>query len=221
MSTVATRPVVCIIDDHISLREAVEPLIRAEGLNTTRSTCAPGSRSEHSMNRDRTIARRMAPAIGGGQATSSRWRPTPTGRWRFLADASTALDASLDYEQTLASTARLAVPEVADYCIVVLVDEDGTIRWPHSAHRDPEKERLLDTWRAHLALACAAENPVARSLRTGKAQLAAVAGRRVASWWNTPHAGVLDALAPTSCVAVPLIARGLTSGALLFAVTQE
>ena len=47
-----------------------------------------------------------------------------TGRWRFLADASAALDASIDYDETLASTVRLAVPEVADYCIVVLLNPD-------------------------------------------------------------------------------------------------
>jgi GAF domain-containing protein len=163
----------------------------------------------------------MAPGIVRRQVTSSRWRPSPAGRWRFLADASTVLDASLDYEQTLASTARLAVPEVADYCIVVLVDEDRAIRWPHSAHRDPGKDRLLDTWREHLALACTSENPVARSLRTGKAQLVPVVGQQVSSWWNLPHVDVLDALLPMSCVAVPLIARGLTFGALLFAVTCE
>jgi signal transduction histidine kinase len=60
-----------------------------------------------------------------------------------------------------------------------------------------------------------------RSLRTGKAQLVAAAGQQVSSWWNTPHLDVLDALAPTSCIVVPLIARGLNLGALLFAVTRE
>jgi signal transduction histidine kinase len=163
----------------------------------------------------------MSPGIVDGQVRSHRWHPSPTGRWRFLADASTVLDASLDCEATLASTARLAVPEVADYCIVVLVDEDGRVRWPHSAHRDSRKDRLLDTWRAHLALACTAEHPLARSLRTGRAQLVPVVGQKVAAWWNTPHLAVLDALSPTSCVAGPLIARGLTFGALLFAVTRE
>ncbi len=57
----------------------------------------------------------------------SRWGPSrATGRWRFLADASVLLDTSIEYEATLASTVKLAVPEVADYCIVVLLNEDGT-----------------------------------------------------------------------------------------------
>jgi len=163
----------------------------------------------------------MARGIVRGQVTPPGWRPTPAGRWRFLADASIVLDASLDYEQTLASTALLAVPEVADYCVVVLVDGAGAIRWTHSAHRDPGKARLLKTWRAHLALACTSEHPVAKSLRTGRAQLVPDVGEKASAWWNTPQVGLLEALSPTSCVAVPLTARGLTFGALLFAVTVE
>src|SRR5207245_2178134 len=78
----------------------------------------------------------------------SPWRPNRAiGRWRFLADASAALDTSIDYEQTLANTVRLAVPEVADYCVVILVDDDGSTRWADSAHRDPGKRGLLESLR--------------------------------------------------------------------------
>jgi PAS domain S-box-containing protein len=47
---------------------------------------------------------------------------------RFLSEASALLAVSLDYETTLASIARLAVPYLADACIVEVVDEDGA---PH------------------------------------------------------------------------------------------
>ncbi len=46
-------------------------------------------------------------------------------RGAFLAEASGVLASSLDYEQTLRNVAQLAVPEVADWCAVDLVDEDG------------------------------------------------------------------------------------------------
>jgi PAS domain S-box-containing protein len=45
--------------------------------------------------------------------------------YAFLAEAGTALVSSLDYRATLASVARMAVPRVADWCIVDLVEEDG------------------------------------------------------------------------------------------------
>ena len=43
----------------------------------------------------------------------------------FLAQVSGVLASSLDYEQTLRNVAELAVPDIADWCAVDLVDEDG------------------------------------------------------------------------------------------------
>jgi hypothetical protein len=54
--------------------------------------------------------------------TASPWRATrATGRWRFLADASLTLDTSIEYEETIKNTVRLAVPEVADFSVVILL----------------------------------------------------------------------------------------------------
>lgn len=47
---------------------------------------------------------------------------------RFLAQASDALSASLDYETTLRTVAQLAVPGIADWCTVDIVEEDGRTR---------------------------------------------------------------------------------------------
>jgi PAS domain S-box-containing protein len=44
----------------------------------------------------------------------------------FLTEASTLLAASLDYETTLASIARLAVPSLADGCVVEVLKDDGS-----------------------------------------------------------------------------------------------
>ena len=57
----------------------------------------------------------------------------------FLAEAGTALSASLDYEATLASVARLAVPPIADWCAVDIIDERGELKRLAVAHVDPEK----------------------------------------------------------------------------------
>ncbi|MEX2180008.1 MAG: GAF domain-containing protein [Gemmatimonadaceae bacterium] len=58
---------------------------------------------------------------------------------RFLLDAGEALNESLDYETTLASVARLAVPTLADWCAVDLLDDHGRLRRLAVAHSDPEK----------------------------------------------------------------------------------
>jgi len=60
---------------------------------------------------------------------------------RFLADASRELAESLDYQATLDKIARLAVPAIADWCVVDLRD-GGSLRRVSVAHADPAKEDL-------------------------------------------------------------------------------
>jgi PAS domain S-box-containing protein len=61
-------------------------------------------------------------------------------RLAFLADASAELNASLDYETTLSTVTKLAVPAFADGCQVVMV-VDGAPRPIAAAHVDPERVR--------------------------------------------------------------------------------
>jgi PAS domain S-box-containing protein len=63
-------------------------------------------------------------------------------RMRFLAEASRVLSSTLDYEVTLSELARLAVPEIADVCLVHLV-EDGELRLVVATHTRPERGSVL------------------------------------------------------------------------------
>jgi PAS domain S-box-containing protein len=58
---------------------------------------------------------------------------------RFLAEASTTLASSLDYETTLSTIARLAVPHFADWCAVDIANENSTLNRLAVAHVNPEK----------------------------------------------------------------------------------
>jgi PAS domain S-box-containing protein len=60
---------------------------------------------------------------------------------RFLAEASHVLTASLDYEETLRTVARLAVPAVADWCAVDLAAGD-TVERVAVEHVDPARVAL-------------------------------------------------------------------------------
>ncbi len=60
-------------------------------------------------------------------------------RARFLAQAGEALASSLDYEETLQRVARLAVPDLADWCAVDVVDGGGRLDQVAVAHVDPDK----------------------------------------------------------------------------------
>ncbi len=60
----------------------------------------------------------------------------------FLVRAGAVLDSSLIYEETLSNLARLAVPAVADWCAVSILDRDGILRELATAHREPRRVAL-------------------------------------------------------------------------------
>ena len=57
----------------------------------------------------------------------------------FIARASEILGSSLDSGETLRTLASVAVPQVADWCVVHLVQDDGGLDPVALAHRDPER----------------------------------------------------------------------------------
>ena len=89
----------------------------------------------------------------------------------FLAQAGTVLASSLDYEQTLRNVAELAVPEIADWCAVDLVDEDGDRRRVVVAHKDPEMLRRAEQLREYEPERLDPERGVGRVLHTGESLL--------------------------------------------------
>jgi GAF domain-containing protein len=66
-------------------------------------------------------------------------------RVSFLGDATTLLSASLDYELTVGVAATLAVPELADWCVLDLIEPDGTIRRRAASHAERGLEE--ESWR--------------------------------------------------------------------------
>jgi len=61
----------------------------------------------------------------------------------FLADASAEFGSSLDYRTALANLARLAVPRLADWCTVAIV-ENGRLETVAVAHSDPTKVAMAE-----------------------------------------------------------------------------
>jgi serine phosphatase RsbU (regulator of sigma subunit) len=60
----------------------------------------------------------------------------------FLARAGSILDASLDYEETLRSVAQIAIPEIADWCAVSVLDDAGLLHEVATAHVDSAQREL-------------------------------------------------------------------------------
>jgi signal transduction histidine kinase len=144
-------------------------------------------------------------------------------RWRFLAEASAVLDRSMEYEETLANVVRLVVPRIADYAIIALLADDGSLTWGYSAHCDPTKEPLVGRLRAYQPHLTTEHHPTAEALRSGETQVVDVVDdeflRSVAR--DGTHLALLRQLAPTSVIVLPLAARDRILGSLLLATTRD
>jgi len=143
-------------------------------------------------------------------------------RLAFLAAASEILASSLEYQTTLARVARLAVPILADWCIVHVLEEDGALRALATAHADPAKaDRASQLWQRYHPGLSDSHGP-ARVLHTGESELfPEIPDALLAD--VTRGARRFDALKRlglTSYMCVPLQARDQTLGTMTF-VTAE
>jgi PAS domain S-box-containing protein len=141
-------------------------------------------------------------------------------RLAFLAEASTLLSASLDSETTLQSVARLAVPFLADWCLVYIIEDDGSARRVAVAQADPAKEELARSLAAHSPPAL--PEWVTRVLSSGRSEIVPDVSidllESVAS--NEEHLKTIQKLGARCAMVVPLIARGRTLGAIALLSTQ-
>ena len=137
-------------------------------------------------------------------------------RLALLAAAGTTLSASLDFEATLEGIARLAVPELADWCLLDILEEDGSVNQLAAAHADPARESLLRELLGYRRFGEDAPGTVARVLHTGHSILIPEASDALLAERATgeEHLGVLRRLGVCSIMSVPLLARGRTLGAM-------
>jgi serine phosphatase RsbU (regulator of sigma subunit) len=89
---------------------------------------------------------------------------------QFLADASAQLASSLDYEATLRSIARLAVPRWADWCAISLA-RDGVLHTLAVAHNDPGKVALAEEYQHRFPPDPNSGRGAYQVLRTGQSEL--------------------------------------------------
>ena len=137
-------------------------------------------------------------------------------RLSLLAEASKALAGSLDYKTTLANVARLAVPDLADWCVVDALDSDGIIRRVSVAHVDPAKIDLALEVERRYPTDPNATSGVPNVLRTGKPELhAEIPDSKLAETARDPeHLKILRELGLTSAMIVPLVGRDRVVGAI-------
>lgn len=135
---------------------------------------------------------------------------------RFLSDATALLAASLDYPKTLHEIAHLAVPRLADWCAVALVERDGSVRQVAVAHTDPARVELARDLGTRYPVDPNAPVGVPAVIRSGKPELARDIPDellvRVAR--DEEHLRIIRELGLKSYMVVPMIARDRVLGAI-------
>jgi PAS domain S-box-containing protein len=136
---------------------------------------------------------------------------------KFLAEASAVLASSLDYEKTLNTVARLAVPFLADWCTVSTY-EDGKLTAIAVAHVDPERERMLGQVPKDFSERLHEAGGTGVVLATGKPMLyASVSDSDLAgAAKNEQHLAWIRSLEMVSAIVVPLKSRDRVIGVIHF-----
>lgn len=137
----------------------------------------------------------------------------------FLAKAGEILSSSLDYETTLGSVARLAVPHIADWAAIDLLGPGGQVERVAVAHTDPAKIELANELQRRIPPDLAAG--VAQVLKTGEPYIVRrVTPEMFATIQDAELREVLAGLGLHSVMTVPLATRGRVIGSLTL-VTAE
>jgi PAS domain S-box-containing protein len=134
---------------------------------------------------------------------------------RFLAEAGETLASSLGPEETVDNVARLAVPRLADACIVN-VYHSGGFHEVAVAHIDPEQEQQLRKSRAEHPIDATGGHPVAEVIRTGKPVIVAdlsTSSHRI-DGQSDMVMGVFGGDPPAGALFLPMIARDQLIGVI-------
>ncbi|HEX6491216.1 MAG TPA: GAF domain-containing protein, partial [Gaiellaceae bacterium] len=169
----------------------------------------------------RNIANVIA-VVSGRERAEERQRRSEEGL-SLLAEAGHILAVTLDYDATLSNLAALVVPRLADWFMVDLAAEDGTIRRVVAAAAEPEKQALLDELSACYPPTAESPQPAGLALaRGGTVHFRDFTPESLRSTTRDEHHfELLCKLDPRSAIAVPLVAHGRTLGALTFALSES
>lgn len=142
---------------------------------------------------------------------------------RFKAEASKVLASSLDYQTTLNSVARLAVPHVADWCVVDLLDSNGALQMVAISHSDPNQVKWARERRRSNPPDMKATSGLTNVLRTGKPEFhPVITNDMIEKAAKSPEElQLLRKIGFSSVIIVPLKAHDKTIGAMTFVMAES
>jgi signal transduction histidine kinase len=141
----------------------------------------------------------------------------------YLAEASRMLADSLEYETTLANVAALALPGLGAWCIVDVVEEDGSMRRLAVVHPDPGMQglarRLAAGWPPEVGDPLGV--PLVAQTRRPQVVKEVTDEMLVEAAHDEDNLRTLRALGIGSLIVAPMLARGHVHGAMTFVSPRE
>ena len=142
---------------------------------------------------------------------------------RFLVEAGDILGSSLDYRRTLGEVARAAVPGIADWAAVYVLDDGGSLEQLAVAHVDPSKLTFAEELQRRYPPADDETGALWQVLMTGTSQLVPELGDEMlaAVAKDELHLGLIRELGLRSYIAVPLVAGDRALGVIAFVQAES
>jgi len=145
-------------------------------------------------------------------------------RREFLTKATDALLSSLDYQSTLATVAHLAVPTIADWCAVDLLDPDRCEPYQAAvAHVDAAKLQFARSLGEKYPPDLKANTGAPHVIRTGVSELYPIIPQALleSAAKDEEHLRLIKELKLRSAIVVPLKGRRRVLGALTFVYAES
>jgi PAS domain S-box-containing protein len=142
---------------------------------------------------------------------------------RFLVGGSATLASSLDYRTTLSNVAGLAVPALADWCAVDVLDDDGSVERLAVEHSDPAKIALAFELQERNPQDPDTTRGVRKVLETGEPDMMAEIPEELLDQAavDAEHREMMRKLGLKSYMVVPMVARGRNHGAITFVSAES
>jgi serine phosphatase RsbU (regulator of sigma subunit) len=167
------------------------------------------------------LARRAALAIDNARLFSELHRVQVAES--FMAEASRVLASSMDYRETLKRVTRLVVPQIADWCAVDLLDEEGEIKRVAVYHNDPSRLALAERLDRDYRPVLDEPTGVPEVIRTGVSQIFTdISPEALAEYArDSEHLELLESIGATAVVIVPMIGATGTIGAITLVSSES
>ena len=177
--------------------------------------------AERAARREAELAQAIAEQARADAERAQADAERAQSRLALMAEATSALIATLDMTELLDRLAGLCVPRLADWVVLTLVDQHGQVSDTAARHRDGREADLAVITARH-ARHLPPRSPSRRSMTNARPVLLEdVTPSSCRTSPATPTVAAFQRLGGTAALTVPMVARRRTLGALALVRTDD